>query len=515
MKNSRPTVYFNAQVFTSSPSPSSAQAFAVQDGKFIAVGTNRYVEETVGQAAEYIDLGRATVTPGFIDCHVHLIDYGIMMQNSSDLAGCRSLEELQVRLRAHLEDFGQQNPDQWILGHGFDQELFDPPVFPTRQDLDKVSVDRPIVIKRICGHAAIGNTRAFELCKGTLKREEGRQTGLVTEDDLVVLLQAAPKPSIAMVDQAIELAGGLAASLGITGVHCLLGDISHLDRLLALEAEGRLPIRFLAQVPYEQMDEAAAMGYYTGCRESQWLEVGAAKIFADGSTGARTSALREDYADDPGNRGLLLIDQPQLTDMIKHAQSHGFQTATHAIGDHAVEVTVNAIEAACAHQPNLMRHRVEHASQMSEKALSKMTRLKIPVAVQPQFILTDFWTRQRVGPERYRWAYPFKTMLEADVPIGMSSDCYVERLDPYELIYRAWVRDEYSQPEALTPRETIRAYTMGSAWAGHQEGWTGSIEEGKVADAVIFREPLFDLSPESILTLRPERVLIGGRPVVG
>ena len=510
MPKGRTTVYINAHVHTFDAEARVAQAFAVSGEEIIAVGPERYVRNMAGDFPEVVDLEGAHVTPGLVDAHVHLIDYGLTLQRMADLSGCRSVAELQERLRGHmrrLEETG--SPLEWVLGHGFDHELLETRAFPTRQDLDEVSRERPVVIRRLCGHAAVGNTRALELCRRPLP-EESRSTGLVTEDDVGLLMEGVPPATVEEIDRAILQSGDLAASLGITGVHCLIVDVRQIDRLFALHGRGILPIRFYVMFSYSLLEEMVERGFHTGSGDP-WVTIGAAKIFADGALGARTAALWEDYADDPGNRGMMLIEQAELTDMIKHAQSHGFQTATHAIGDRAVDVTVSAIEAACAHQNNRLRHRIEHASQMTQKALVKMAHYTIPAAVQPQFIITDFWTRDRVGERRYRWSYPFRTMLRAGVPLAMSSDCYVERLDPYELIYRAWVRDEHSRDEALTPFETMRAYTLGSAFAGHQENDRGSIEEGKLADLVVYPENPFELSREDILQLRPEFTIVGGR----
>lgn len=501
------TAYLNGAVHTFDQLDSQATAFAVRDGRFLAVGSDEYVRRRAGSAAEIVDLGGATVVPGFIDAHVHLIDYGLMLASTADLVGCKSVAEVQQRLRDHIG--GGNGGRRWVFGHGFDQELFDPPIFPTRADLDAVADDRPVIVTRICGHAAIGNTAAFARCRTDLP-EGARESGLVTEDDTGALFAGAPEPSDADIDEAILRAGGMAAALGITSAHCLLSDLRQLDRLYALHDQKRLPIRFYAQIPYSRLEEAVERGLRTGWGDD-WLRIGAAKIFTDGSMGARTAAMIEDYADDPGNRGMLLIDQPELTDQIKKAQAACFQTATHAIGDRAVEVTVNAIDAALAHQSNTLRHRVEHASQMTHRALLKMAYRTIPVAVQPQFVQTDFWTIQRVGLDRYRWSYPFRTMLAAGIPCAMSSDCYVERLDPYELIYRAWARDDNSKQESLAPKQTVRAYTCGGAFASHQEHDLGTIEEGKLADVAVLPRSLFDISPDEILGLRPAFTLVGGQ----
>lgn len=505
------TLYTNARVHTfaeaSTGSGPVVDAFAVSGGRFVAAGPEDSIRERIPHSAGTVDLGGSTVVPGFIDAHVHLIDYGLMLQSTADLAGCRSLAEVQERLRSHAA----LRPEGWLLGHGFDQELFPTHAFPTRSDLDQVSRDRPVIISRICGHAVVGNSAALAQASGPLP-PGASETGLLTEDDSSLITARRPDPSDAQIDEAILTAGSLAASLGITGVHCLLADLRQLERLQAMERQGRLPVRFHAQIPYRYLDECVRRELRTG-QGTDWLSIGALKIFSDGSMGARTAAMNAPYSDDPDNAGLLLIERKELGEMIRKAQANGFQCAIHAIGDRAVDTAVQAIADAseATSGSNPLRHRIEHASQMTPGALKTMVELAIPAAVQPQFVLTDFWTPQRVGEARSRWSYPFRTMLEAGAHLAMSSDCYVERLDPYELIYRAWVRDDTSKAESLDVSQTIRAYTRGSAYAAGHEGSRGAIAEGFDADAVIFDEPLMEMDPTSILSVRPRHVLSGGR----
>jgi hypothetical protein len=235
--------------------------------------------------------------------------------------------------------------------------------------------------------------------------------------------------------------------------------------------------------------------------------------------GARTAALTEDFSDDQGNRGVLLYSDTKLARMVKRVHDAGWQAAIHAIGDRAVEQAVDAVEAALAStgvSNAERRHRVEHASILSERLVERMARLKIIAAVQPQFVLTDFWTIDRVGPERYRWAYPFRMMLESGVPMSLGSDCPVERLDAFELIYRAVTRDAHSQNERLSVAETIRLYALGGAYAGFEEGTRGSISPGRLADMVVLDRDIFAGPASEIPACRPQMVLVGGtRHVLG
>ncbi len=206
--------------------------------------------------------------------------------------------------------------------------------------------------------------------------------------------------------------------------------------------------------------------------------------------------------------------QEELTEMVRKVHNAGWQAATHAIGDLAIETVINAYETVLTETDEdnrVRRHRVEHASILAEDLVERMARLHILAAVQPQFVLTDFWTIERVGPERYRWTYPFRTLLEKGVPTSLGSDCPVERLDAFELIYRAVTRDAHSPSECLTLEETIRLYALGGAYAAFEENLRGSIEAGKLADMVVLDTDIFGAQPADILTTRPTLVIVGGQ----
>jgi hypothetical protein len=233
----------------------------------------------------------------------------------------------------------------------------------------------------------------------------------------------------------------------------------------------------------------------------------------DGSMGARTAALKEPYADDPGNSGMLFRNEHDVAELLHEMHARGFQASIHAIGDLAVECALKGIELAMdsGNEGNRLRHRIEHASQMSPRLVQQMARLKVVASVQPQFIITDFWTCRRVGAERYRWTYPFKTMLDAGITLAMGSDCPVERLNAVELIERAVNREPQSLTERLSVEETLRAYSLGSAYAGFDEATRGSLEIGKLADFTVFAEDVFEVEPSQLGSVRVEATAVGGR----
>ena len=493
----------NGRFFTLLPERPWTNAIAIKDGRILALG-----DEALRLDGPVKDLGGRTAVPGFTDSHIHLIYYGHSKLRWADLGGCRSIGEIQNRLREHAE----QKPSEWILGIGFDHEILAERRFPTRQDLDEVSRDTPIFIVRLCGHATVANSKAIELAGSEKLPASGRESGLFTENDPGPIWEKIPDTTFEETVEATLFAANQARATGITCVHCLINDMDALEAIRHLRDTGKLPIRFYVQVSYDMFTRLKDEGLKTGMGDGL-MRIGSAKIFTDGSMGAKTAAMNEDFADDPGNRGILLHTDEQLAEMVRNVHLAGWQAAIHAIGDRAVGQAVDAIEAALKEtgESNLTRrHRIEHASILSQGLVDRMARLNILAAVQPQFIITDFWTINRVGPERYRWAYPFKTMMKKGIPMSLGSDCPVERLDAFELIYRAVTRDEHSPNERLSVEDVIRLYSLGGAYASFQESDRGSLEPGKLADIVVLDRDIFSIPSSEIIACRAEQVFVGG-----
>jgi predicted amidohydrolase YtcJ len=280
-----------------------------------------------------------------------------------------------------------------------------------------------------------------------------------------------------------------------------------------LRRRGALPIRIVGMPPHDAVEQLHAHGINTTFGDDT-PRFGAAKLFSDGSLGAQTAWLREPYADKPETRGIRIHDPQELKRKCADAQAKGFQLAIHAIGDEALRETLDAIEFALAGDDNrLHRHRVEHASMCPPDCVERMARLKIVATLQPQFVTSDTWTPDRVGPARVASCYPFKSMLNAGIPITLSSDCPVEKLDAFQAIASAVGRHEWSPHETLSPEEAIRAYCLGSAYAAHMEDCVGSMEAGKLADFVVLSGDPTKASAAQIRSMRAQQVYVGGRAV--
>ena len=499
----------NGNLITLDPRKPRASATAVRDGRIVLVGDDQAVTTLASPATRRIDLAGKTVTPGFIDSHIHLLWYGTQLLRQADLVGSASIDDVLSRLSALAA-----KTDGWIQGHGFDQDKMVERRFPTRADLDKVSRDRPIIISRICGHAVVVNSAAIALVDEKERAAGDETSGLYTEGDSSPFYRRIPPLSESELDEAALAACRVALKTGITSVQTML-DVPEMIAYSRLRRRRQLPIRITGIARHATIDTLHRHGFTTSFGD-EWLNVGGCKLFSDGSLGAQTALLAEPYADKPDSRGIRIYEPETLKSIAADAQAKGFQLAIHAIGDQAMRETIDAIEFALRGESNeLHRHRIEHASVTSPDSLERMAKLKIVATLQPQFVTSDTWTPQRLGPKRTPWAYPFRSMIDAGVPVTLSSDCPVERLDAFQAIASAVGRHEWSPDETLTAEQAIRAYCLGSAYAGHADHRVGSLEAGKLADFVVLSGDPTRMDADGIRRLRAERVFVNGTETTG
>jgi len=479
-------------------SPTAASLLACGE-RIVAVGPSaERIAQEVG--AVEVQLTGRTALPGMIDAHVHLGEFGLSLLRNADLSGSGSVEEITERLRQHANARGEVAAG-WILGTRFDQELLAERRFPTRQELDDVAPGRPVVIVRVCFHAAVGNTAALKMA-GIWS-----DSGLVTEDDAAKLLSAVPPPGRDELEAALLLAAAEFRAKGFTAAHCLASSAEELAALRRLSLAGRMPIRVRVNIPYDLLPRLSEMGLATGVGDTRF-SIGAVKLFADGSLGARTAALTSPYADEPANAGMLLHSRSELEQMVRRIHEAECQAAIHAIGDLALDRALDALEAAQAARPRPdARHRIEHASVARPDQIERMARLGVAACVQPQFVASDFWTAQRLGPHRIGWAYPFRSMVRAGVRLGGGTDCPVERPDPWAAFAAAIDRVQLAPEESLTLAEAIRLFTEGAAWLGFSEGVLGAITPGALADFVVL--PPHTTWPPSSWHIIPEAAFVG------
>lgn len=517
-----------------------AEAVAVQGDRILAAGTEAEIREYVGPETEVIDTTGLTVVPGLTDSHLHLLGFGFAL-NQVDLTGVRSIAELRRRVAAFIKD-KRVPPGRWVLGSGWDQNLLAEGRLPTKEDLDGVAEENPVLLTRVCHHVALVNRaglKALGLTAGTPdpagghlgRAENGELTGLLYEFGAIKLAyQAIPPATPEDLEAALSAAAGRAAAAGLTEVHS--DDLGYsggftraVEAYAALAAKGKLPLRvrmeLLVRSPAELHEIMAAARAWQS--PSDLIKLGPIKILSDGSLGARTAALEEPYADAPGETGRLNICEAELREMIDLAHSAGFQLAVHTIGDRAARVALEAIAAAQAKAPRAdVRHRLVHCQIMNPVFWEKMRALGIAGDVQPRFVASD-WpiVASRVGEKRARTSYAWKSMLAHGVHLAAGSDCPVEPLDPLLGLHAAITRTNpagepaggWQPQEKLTPLEAMELFTQGAAYVAHAENERGCIAPGMLADLTVFAGDYLAAPEETARANDVRLVITAGRIV--
>jgi len=509
----------NANVITLNPEQPKAEAIAVQNGRIIAVGSNKQIRRHINDKTQVIDAKNKTVFPGFVDCHVHMTGFGQFIQ-TLNLRKAKSIEEMQQKLR----DFAEKATENaWILGGRWDHEKFLETRYPTRWDLDAAVADKPVFLTRVCGHIGVVNSKALQLAgitkettieggKIDLDEATGEPNGILRENAIKLVSRAIPKPSLKELEDTCVLSCQRAVEAGITCVHWLINSAKEIRIIQRLNSEGKLPLRVYLGIPVDLLDESVKLGLLTGFGDNM-VKIGFIKIFADGSLGARTAALNEPYSDKPDTSGMIRYSQRQLNRLVSKAHKAGLQLGVHAIGDRAVEAVLNAFSKALEKFPRENhRHRIEHCSVLNPKLIKRMKRLGVVASVQPHFAFSDFWAADRLGKARARWVYPFKTLTQEGLVCAAGSDCPVEPISPLLGIWAATTRKNNPE-ESLTVEEGLRMYTANAAYASFDEKKKGTIEREKLADLTILSDNPYDISAEKIKNVSAKMVIVDGKIV--
>lgn len=516
----RVTSLINCKAYIKFKPVRTASAITVIDGRIHYVGDSEKatrIAKLLG--GEIVDLDGSVVMPGFIDAHMHLDSLGINL-NSLDLRGTKSIAEIKEKLK----EFSVRTTTKWIRGRGWDQELFAEGRWINRWDIDEVVPDRPVLLVRVCGHVGVLNSKALELVKKAgvqLKQPyfdvdgEGELTGIVRESGLgevLKLIKYGEEELLKYTEDAVAhaLKHGV-TTVGLTGC-------SHevLSALQILNSLSKLKIRVRAYLNHELLPYLRKLGIRCGFGSSR-LKVMGIKVFADGSLGARTALLSRPYADDPSTKGVAVISKEELARIVKEASEAGLQLAVHAIGDEALDMVLRAYGEVLSHV-RALRHRVEHTSVIRPEQIKKLSEIGAAVALQPHFVITDWWVIERVGAERAAWVYPFKSIINSGVMVGFSTDAPVEPINPWETVYAAATRGayegvnlyEYSRDEVLDVAGILHYYTYGSAQLLHSEDEVGTLEAGKYADLIVVDEDPLEVDLKELKSIKVLATMVGG-----
>jgi len=471
--------------------------------------------------AEVVAL-KGVLIPGFIDGHTHIFRYGLSLM-WIDLRGVESIAELKDRVREGMD----RRFMGWILGRGWDQDKMVDGRYPNRLDLDDVSRDIPIYLKRVCGHIAVANSKALEIAGidvdtedppgGLIDRDEdGVPTGVLRETAMALVERHIPEPDTNTLMEAGIRGFEDVLRRGVTMVHLVSATPEEWRVLKLMKSEGRLNVRVRVYLDHRYLEWAVDSGLKMGDGDDMLRFMGI-KIITDGSLGGRTAYLRKPYSDDTGNRGVEVVPLEELRRIVKDAFTNGFQLAIHGIGDGAIDNILTALEEEVGMDVASRRDRIEHASIMPSDLIDRASRLGVHISTQPQFVTSDTWVVERLGRERSRYTYPLKTLIDSGLNVGFGSDCPVEVPDPREGIYAAVTRGvgEGNELGLLTPgeklsiSEALRGYTIGASMMSHDDN-IGMLEKGSPFDAVELSVDPFKSDPEDILHSRIYRVFVNG-----
>lgn len=531
-------VFVNANILTMDNAYPVGRTLAAGDGRILAVGDDAAAKVFIGRQTQVIDLGGKTVLPGFNDSHLHFLYPGTLMR--VNVLGAESIEALKRTVRKTVAKISPGTP---LDGWGWDQNMFPDRRYPDRQVLDAAAPQHPLLLIHVGGHAAAANSQMLALAGitrdtpnpdgGRIDRDSaGEPTGILRESATQLVMRRLYPPdgvfsiSDAGLKDALRRTMRQAVACGLTSATTddsrFVGGFERCFRTYReLWAEGAPMVRTYQLVFHPELDELAAAGLKTGDGDER-LRVGAIKLFQDGSFMAQTAALQEPYCDKPDSRGMLIHSQEEIDAIVAAAHAAGMQVAVHVIGDAGITSSLDAIaKAQAAHPRANARHRLVHYEVLTEDILRRSRELGIAADIQPKFVATQgHVVESRVGPVRALLTFPWKTVLERNIPAAGSSDYPVEPFAPLLGIWAAVNRTADSSPgyifrpeERLSVTEALRLFTVMGAYATFEEDIKGTLTSGKLADMVVLSEDPHQVDPPDIKDIKVEMTVVGGKIV--
>ena len=523
-------IVHNAVVHTMAEAHPAAEGFAVQGTRFVAVGTSAEVLKWRGASTQVIDARKQAVVPGMQDAHGHVLGLGASLQEL-DLRDTPSFDAIVAKVRARVSEMRE---GEWILGRGWDQNRWPVADWPTGSPLDAAAPRNPVFLTRVDGHAAVANRSALLAAAitrdtpdppgGRLIRDaSGSPTGVLVDTAQSLVARHIPQPSREQLTRQLLLADQELRRLGLTMVHDAGVAPDAIDVYRAVIDDDRFATRIYVML--------------TGLSTGDWFTRGplidpqhrftvrAIKLVADGALGSRGAALTEDYADEPGNRGLLVTPPEQLHAVTRAASEARFQTAIHAIGDRANHEVLRIFERVAHEVPGArdLRLRDEHAQIVDATDIPSFARLGVIASIQPTHCTSDMpWAPRRLGDARIaEGAYAWRKLVNAGARLAHGSDFPVERPNPLLGFYAAITRQDgegrpaagWAPDQRLTRAEALYGMTLGAAYAAHAERDLGSIEPGKLADFVVLSRDIMEVAPQDVLSTTVVRTVVGGRTV--
>jgi predicted amidohydrolase YtcJ len=534
------TVMVHGKVWTENPKQPEAEALAIADGKIVAVGDSAKILKMAAPKTKVIELHGRRVVPGFNDAHVHFIDGGMSL-TAVQLFDAGSQAEVRRRVAEYVKKL---LPGEWVLNGEWDHERWTPAVLPTHDLLDEVTPNNPVFIDRLDGHMALANALAMQVAgvdKSTpdvpggqiIRDAEGNPTGIFIDDARKLIDRVIPAPTTLQMETAVAAAEKYAGENGVTSVQDMWGgsvpaatEAKELRIYQAFLQQGFLQVRISQHQPLPGWQKLADIGIQADFGNT-FLHIGGLKGFADGSLGSHTAWMMEPYVDvapGPNSNSIAsaeLLKSEQMYADIQGADKAGLQIAIHAIGDRANQAILDFYErVAQENGPRDRRLRIEHAQHLAPQDIPRFGRLHVIASMQPLHLAYDGgWAEKRIGPERVKSMYAFKSLLESGAVLAFGSDWPVAPMKPLEGIYAAVTRrtlngkfpDGWIPEQKISVAQAVHAYTMGSAYAEFEDDIKGSVEVGKLADVVILDTDIFQATPDQLSAARVDLTMVGGK----
>ncbi len=504
-------------------------AVAIAGGKILAIGDSAEIARYVGSRTQVLQAHGGLIMPGLADGHTHFIAGGFQLA-SVNLRDAATPQEFVRRLREYASHL---KPGEWILGGDWDHTLWRGAPLPHHEWIDSVTPSNPVFISRLDGHMALANAAAMRAAKitsatrdpvgGEIPREaHGEPIGIFKDNAEGLIDAAIPAPSAEQEDSALSRALVHAASLGVTATGNMSASWANLAAYQRMEHAGRMTLRVSLYLPLEDWRTVADSVRQHGAGDD-WVQIGGVKGYMDGSAGSRTAFFFEPFSDSAGYRGLMRQPESDMRAWVGAADSAGLQIAVHAIGDRANAIILAIYDSvARAHGPRDRRLRVEHAQHLRPQEIPLFGARRVVPSMQPYHAIDDGrWVEQRIGPERIKTTYAFRTLLDTDAPLAFGSDWTVAPLNPMLGVYAAVTRrtldgknpNGWVPDQKITVGEALRAYTHGNAWATFNEQKWGTLAAGRFADVVVLDHDPFAVPAESLGTIKPRYTIVGGRVV--
>ena len=526
---------YNAKICTLDDENHVFDAIGIHNGRISLLTIGKETEAI--DAKEKIDLHGNLLLPGFVDTHLHMVNYAFV-EKSVKLFDCKSVEEMLERAKFRIEEYSKAGVlPSFLYCRGFNEEHFAIPRYPYKSELDEISVDIPIIMVRVCGHVAVCNSCGLELLKtldnfSEIESEMDFETGLIKEHAVQFFYSVLPAPSLEEVKDYIRHGMYKLNEHGFTGIHS--DDLASLPgkdwrtvlrAYQELDEKDEMTLRVYEQCLFERLDEGKAFiqeGYRTG-QTGKNFTIGSMKLLQDGSLGARTAALNKPYAGEEANKGIAIYSQEELNDIISFFDQNRMQAAVHCIGDRAMDMVLQAIEQSPFRNVNPKgRHGIVHAQITNQEILKEMKELDVLAYIQPVFVDLDMnMVEKNIGSERMEKVYAWKSMLNMGIHAVGGSDAPVVSFHPLENIYFAVTRQNiegvpaegWIPSEKMSVDEAVKLFTKYAAYASFDEKKNGTLEVGKRADLVVLDKDIYEIPASEIKNAKVKMTIVNGEIV--